>query len=360
MENIKDIIKNILEHAVNAPSGNNSQPWKFVVKENIIYIHNISDGDITPYNFDQKGSYIAHGALIENISIVALKYGYLANVEIFPDKDNVNIIAIVTLDKAEPRKDQLFDFIISRATNRRTYQKTPLKSEYREEILKTHREVDRGGKIKLVEDIKEIEKVAWALGLHERLIFENKMIHGIVFSSILWSEKENTKKRKGLYIKTKFPDMPSFMLPMMKIFGNWLFVNIVNKLGLAKKIQKQSAESCISSSALCAILVDGETNEDYLKGGRLLQRIWLTITKLGLSLQPMTGIPYLARRILAGDPSGFSPEQVELIKQANEEINSVFNENGKTVLMIFRIGYDPKPPVKTLKLPPEIVFTEVV
>lgn len=356
MENIKDTIKNILERAVNAPSGNNSQPWRFVVKENKIYIHNISDSDITPYNFDQKGSYIAHGALVENISIIAPKYGYLTNVEIFPDRSDANIIAIVTLDKIEPKKDSLFDFIISRATNRRIYQKISLKSEHKEEILKTQQEVDRGGKIKLVEDIKEIEKVAWALGLHERLIFENKMIHGIVFSSILWSEKENAEKRKGLYIKTKFPDMPSFMLPAMKMFGNWLFVNIANNIGLSKKIQKQSAESCISSSALCAILVDSETNEDYLNGGRLLQRIWLTITKLGLSLQPMTGIPYLARRILAGDSSGFSPEQIRLIKQANEEINGVFNENGKTVLMIFRIGYDPKPPVKTLKLPPEIVF----
>lgn len=358
MENIKDTIKNILEHAVNAPSGNNSQPWKFAVKENKIYIHNISDGDITPYNFDQKGSYIAHGALIENISIIALKYGYLANVKIFPDKNNANVIAIVTLDNAEPRKDSLFDSIISRATNRRIYQKTTLKSEHKEEILKTQQEVNGGGKIKLIEDIKEIEKVAWALGLHERLIFENKMIHDVVFSSILWSEKENAEKRKGLYIKTKFPDMPSFMLPIMKIFGNWSFVNIVNKIGLAKKIQKQSAESCISSSALCAILADSETNEAYLKGGMLLQRIWLTITKLGISLQPMTGVPYLARRILTGDSSGFSQKQAELIKQSNEEINNIFNEDGKTIIIIFRIGYDYKPPIKTSKLPPNIVFED--
>ncbi len=353
---MKDTIKNILEHAVNAPSGNNSQPWKFVVRGNKIYIRNVSDGDITPYNFDQKGSYIAHGALLENISIIALKYGYHANIEIFPDKSQSDIVAIVILDKAEPKEDSLLNYILNRATNRRIYQKTPLKSEHKEEILKTQQAVAGGGKIKLIEDSKEIEKVAWALGLHERLIFENKMIHGIVFSSILWSEKENAEKRKGLYIKTKFPDMPSFMLPIMKIFGNWLFVNVVNKIGLAKKIQKQSAESCISSSALCAILVDGETDEAYLRGGRLLQRIWLTITKLGLSLQPMTGIPYLARRILAGDSSGFSPNQVELIKQADKEINDVFNEDQKTVLMIFRIGYDPKPPVKTLKLPPVIVF----
>lgn len=358
MENIKDTIKNILEYAVNAPSGNNSQPWKFKVRENKIFIYNIPDGDITPYNFDQKGSYIAHGALIENISITALKYGFNANIEIFPDKSQPDIVAIITLDKIEPKENPLFNYILNRATNRRIYQKIPLKPEHKEEILKTQQVIDGGGKIKLIENLKEIEKVAWALGLHERLIFENKTIHDIVFSSILWSEKENAEKRKGLYIKTKFPDMPSFMLPVMKIFGNWLFVSIVNKIGLAKKIQKQSAESCISSSALCAILVNEGTNEAYLRGGMLLQRIWLTITKLELSLQPMTGIPYLARKILIGDFNGFSQKQAELIKQANEEINNIFNEDGKTIIIIFRIGYDSKLPVKTLKLPPEIVFED--
>lgn len=358
MEGIKDVIKKILEHAVNAPSGNNSQPWKFEIRGNKIYILNVSDGDATPYNFDQKGSYIAHGALIENISIIAGKYGYEIETELFPDKNNLNIIAIITLEKRVVKEDPLFDHIMDRATNRRMYKKIPLKSEHRDDILKTEEDVVGGGKIILIEDLGEIKKLAESLALHERLIFENKMIHNIVFSSILWSEKENFEKRKGLYIKTKFPDMPSFLLPIMKIFGKWSVVKIINKIGFPGKIQKQSGESCISSSALCAILVDSEESEKFVLGGRLLQRIWLKTTRLGLSIQPMTGIPYLARRVLAGNPSGFSLEQIDLIKQANKVINEAFNKDKKTIVMIFRVGYDTRPPVKTFKLPPKIIFTE--
>lgn len=359
MENIKDIIKNILEYAVNAPSGNNSQPWKFKVKQNKIYIYNVSDGDITPYNFDQKGSYIAHGALIENISIIALKYGYQIKTEIFPDKNHLDNVAIVTLEKSIPKEEPLFEHILNRATNRRIYKKTQLKSEHKDEILKTEKEVIGGGEIILIEDYDKIKKLAQALGLHERLIFENKMIHDIVFSKILWSEKENFEKRTGLYMKTKFPDMPSFLLPLMKLFGNWQFISIINKIGFPKKIHKQSANSCISSSALCAILVDNDINENFLMGGRLFQRIWLKATKLGLSIQPITGIPYLARRILlAGNSDGFPPEQIQLIKQSSDVIDNIFNKNKKTIIMIFRIGYDAKKPVKTLKKPPEIIFSD--
>lgn len=358
MESVKDVIQKILELAVNAPSGNNSQPWKFEVRGNKIHILNISDSDATTYNFDQKGSYIAHGALIENISIIAGKYGYEIRVELFPDKNNPNIIAVISLEKGAVKDDPLFDYITDRATNRRAYKKIPLKPEHRSDILKTKEEVIGGGEIVLIEDLKEIETLAESLALHERLIFENKMIHNIVFSSILWSEKENEEKRKGLYIKTKFPDMPSFLLPIMKVFGKWSVVGFLNKIGFPEKIHKQSAASCVSSSALCSIVVDNEENESYVKGGRLLQRIWLKATKLGLSIQPMTGIPYLARRIASGNAEGFSPEQVNLIRQADGIIDKGFNKNKKTIIMIFRLGYDEKKPVKTLKLPPKIVFIE--
>ncbi len=357
MENIKDSIKNILECAVQAPSGNNSQPWKFKVKENKIYILNVLDKDITPYNFDQKGSYIAHGALIENISIIASTYGYQANIELFPDTNQSDVVAILTLEECPPKEEPFFKHIAHRATNRRLYKKIPLTSEHKEEILKTEKEAIGNGEIKLIDSHNEMQELAQALGLHERLIFENKMIHDIVFSNILWSEKENIEKRRGLYIKTKFPNMPSLLLPLMKPFGSWSFVRIINKIGFPEKIHQQSAESCLSSSAVCAILVNSDTNKDFLMGGRLFQRIWLKATKLGLSIQPMTGIPYLARRILlAGKTDGFSLEQIDRIKKSNEIIQAILNKDKKTIIMIFRIGYDDKPPIKTLKLPPIISF----
>lgn len=360
MEYMKDIIKNILEYAVQAPSGNNSQPWKFRVTGNKIYIFNVVDNDVTPYNFDQKGSYIAHGALVENISIIAPHYGYDAHIELFPDAGQPNIVAVVTLEKREKRtlnEESLFEYIPLRATNRRVYKEMPLVPEHKEEILKTAKEVPDGGEIKLIDARNEMRDLAQALGLHERLIFENKMIHDIVFSHMLWSEKENAMKRRGLYIKTKFPDMPSVLLPLMKLFGHWSFVRIINKIGFPKKIQQQSAASCVSSSALCAILADHDANENFLMSGRLFQRIWLKATKLGLSIQPVTGIPYLARRILlAGKTDGFSQEQVDLIRKANEIIHHIVNKNKKTIIMIFRIGYSDMPPIKTLKLPPAISF----
>ena len=71
-----DSFKKILDIAVHAPSGDNSQPWRFKFDQNSILLFNLEDRDPTLYNFRQRGSYFAHGAIIENIIIVAGTLGY--------------------------------------------------------------------------------------------------------------------------------------------------------------------------------------------------------------------------------------------------------------------------------------------
>ncbi len=69
-------MQKILEAGVRAPSGENCQPWRFVVAGDTLSIFNIPERDLSPYNFNQLGSMVAHGALIENIVIAATAFGY--------------------------------------------------------------------------------------------------------------------------------------------------------------------------------------------------------------------------------------------------------------------------------------------
>src|SRR3989344_3946164 len=92
-------IKEILSLAVNAPSGHNSQPWKFVVKEDSLQIFNVPDKDKTIFNWNQKGSLTAHGALIENIVILASEKGFEASVTLFPEGQESNLVAEINFSK---------------------------------------------------------------------------------------------------------------------------------------------------------------------------------------------------------------------------------------------------------------------
>src|SRR3989344_5257251 len=100
----KDFEK-IITDGVFAPSGENCQPWKFSIKGNKINIFNIPERDQSLYNYQQKGSCVAHGALIENMIVSSSQYGYMLNLDFFPRIDDPNLVATLTLDKAATRNE---------------------------------------------------------------------------------------------------------------------------------------------------------------------------------------------------------------------------------------------------------------
>ena len=104
-------IKEILNIAVWAPSGDNSQPWRFEVRNEKLYIFNIPDRDNPILNFKQSGSYVAHGGLIENISIASPHFGYSANVSLFPDAQNKDLVASVSFENTDKKDHPLFNYI---------------------------------------------------------------------------------------------------------------------------------------------------------------------------------------------------------------------------------------------------------
>ena len=86
-------IQKILEAGCRAPSGSNSQPWRFMVKDNQISIFALPEKDHPILNFRHRGTWVAHGALLENILITSSHLGYKTDVKLFPDKDYPKFIA---------------------------------------------------------------------------------------------------------------------------------------------------------------------------------------------------------------------------------------------------------------------------
>src|SRR3989344_3442769 len=123
---MKEDIQKILEAAVNAPSGSNSQPWRFEVSGSEIKIIALPEKDHPILNYRNRGTLVAHGALIENIIISSKAHGYTPILEIFPDHSNKNLTAIFKFEKSTKEIEPVFQFIEARATNRKPYESTPL------------------------------------------------------------------------------------------------------------------------------------------------------------------------------------------------------------------------------------------
>ena len=100
----------------------------------------------------------------------------------------------------------------------------------------------------------------------------------------------------------------------------------------------------------------GNTREDFVNAGRTAEKVWLKATELGLSVHPCTGVIYFMERIKGGDAEAFSQNHLETIDKAYADIEQTFGVNGKTIPMLFRIGYADDPSARSLRMKPNILF----
>jgi len=343
-------IRQILESAILAPSGDNCQPWQFKIQGDRIQVFNIPGKDTSLFNFKQTASLVAHGALVENMVIAASAAGYAATVRAFPEPGVPNLVASVELQKAALPCDPLYPFLPARATNRKRYGGGALSASEREALLAAGQD-GCGAKLRLLEGDTEKKSVAKIIGLNDRLVFENRYLHAFLYDHIRWSDAEARSAGDGLDVKTLDLAPPDALA--LKFFKRWSLLPVFNTFGVSRIIGKSAEKLALSAAALGAVAVGGNSSADYFCGGRLVQRVWLESTRCGLSFQPMTGIVFLMNRVLEGATEELSASQVGVIRQARQQLDAAFGLAGETVVMMFRVGRSSPPSARSLRLPVE-------
>jgi len=344
----RKILEEILWYGVMAPSGDNCQPWDFKMDGDSLLILNNESRDRSLFNVSKTASFIACGALIENISIAGKALGYSVDkTTLFPDGDSAPIVARISFQKSTKKEEYLFPFLDKRCTNRKPFKSKPLEKTTVKR-LKTIAK-DRGyGELTLIEDRATIKQVAQVASINDRLLFENRQLHDFLFEHIRWTKKEIETTRDGMDINTLglFPvEQQGF--GMLK---HWTLVRIMNCFGMSRMLPIRSSMIYKSSSAFGLLQMSGKTPKDFVNGGRALQRIWLAATAEGLSFQPTTGITFLIQRLYMDNGKGLSPGEVKIVETAETRLKELFpTTRDKAIIMLFRIGQSGPPKAYSLR-----------
>jgi len=350
----KEDIKKILLAGVQAPSGDNSQPWIFEIGDNRIDIFNLPKKDNPILNFKQRGSYLAHGALIENIVIGSSKYGYDPKITLFPKSGLPDHVASIDLTEIKQKNDYLYRAIFQRCTNRKKYQSAPLDKEQRNDLSS----VVKGMKLEEYMTLKFVEEsgsklaVGRAVASIEQVILENKKLHALLFHDVVWTEKEEKRIKEGLYIGTM-----EFSLPQKAAFylaSHWSLMRLFKVLGLPKLIVNDDAKLYSTGAVLGAVVIDNETDVDFINAGRIMQRIWLKSTQYGLAFQPVTALVFAAQRVFASEADIFSPNHRKIIEINYNIMRQSFGVKNGTIATFFRIGHASPPSARSSRKMPTI------
>ena len=344
---IRGDIEHILSIAVQAPSPDNAQPWRFRLFDHSLCIFGVPGRASAYYNYGDRCSYLAHGALIENINIVANEKGFVTYIQMFPGDDGC--IAQITFTPTDDMHDPLYRAITRRMTNRKRYERRSLELTDRAVLEECAKEW-KGIELRLVEG-EAVNVLARALGTYERIVLENESIHGNFYGTIRWTEDEE-KAKPGLRIESlEHPRIIRYLLQY--VLNRFIVPKILNYARFSRYFPRFLFSAYHASSAMGALVIGGDSNDDYIAAGRAFQRLWLTVTNHGMALQPLATVPYLAMRVIDKKADLLSQMHQDMIAHAQEKIVHAFNlHSGERVAILFRLGYDGEPTLRSAKMPP--------
>ncbi|MBW2664189.1 MAG: hypothetical protein JRD93_19990, partial [Deltaproteobacteria bacterium] len=290
------------------------------------------------FNINQIASIISCGAVLENMRIAASAFDLKANIIYLPSGAEDNLMATLKLIYNGTRRNPLFTSIWKRNTNRTFYEKKPLPSLVLNDLKKSISNI-QGVKLDFIIEKDKLKKLAKIIYKTDRIRTENRSLHEYLGKMIRYSHEEAIETRDGLPMKNLEAGVAGEIF--LKATRPWFIMNLMNKSGIGRMVALHSFQGIINSSGAALLTVDGINPEDFLKGGRALERIWLAITRQGLAMQPMTAITLFWQRWQIEGKESFAKKHRKLLQDVWEEYQSLFQEvnfHKEGQVMLFRFG----------------------
>lgn len=339
-------IREIVEAGMLAPSADNTQPWRFKWDQKSLKIYLLVEIADTFCDTRNSASWITLGSVLTNIEIASLKFGYVPKWALFPKDVEENLVADITFEFTQGAQDPLHSSLESRCTNRRPYQLEALSHELKLEFGSIF---DNNGNcsLEIVEERSALAKVASLAASFDQIFFRNRLIHEYLFRWLRFSAEEIERTRDGLPLASLEANI--FDQFSIRLARSWTWSKMMAKLGLDKIVVQRARKAYLQSGAFGLITVEGSRPEDFVRGGMLFQRLWLTATLHGLSLQPTTGILFMELKSRF-DPATLSPDETKHIEAVGRDMESVLPSfTQRTPIMLFRLGKSAPPTARSLR-----------
>lgn len=278
-------LKSIVALAARAPSGDNTQPWKFAWDGRVLTV--LFDPAKARHVLDAgfSAAKISLGCVLESIAIAASRFGFVIDSEILELRQEPQGAAARISFLADGRgPDALLDAIPKRTTDRRLFQKGKMPGEDLRQVW------DKFGQ----RDVAQVHYVEAIPGdvIDYIISAENLVaIHPAIFPDTLqwvrFSEGEIERTEDGMPWRGAGIDF--FQYPILRLVRAVpAAFPLVSRAGM-KQIYAMRVKQLLQSSAgLFCVSVREQGPSVLVDAGRLAMRLWLRLTQLGYGVQPLT------------------------------------------------------------------------
>lgn len=342
-------LEELVRAAILAPSGDNTQPWRFTIdaERGRIHFHVDPTRDPSPMNAGQRMARIAIGAALENVLLLSQKRGWRAELQ----EECGDALAVVCLHDVTEGAGGGEGSIAARVTNRRLYDGRPLESVVLERLQNATPHLS-GVRTHWITGTERLAALATLIGHADARMFGDPSMRRAFLCNVRFDKPADALVEEGLSLASLELSLADrAVLRLLPWFPNWLF-----QLGAVRAFAAKARALVQSASGLCLIVApDGAVETDVLVG-RCMQRAWLALTAEGLAAQPMMSLMVLENLRENGSSDAIAAIGSDRLSELRQELRTHVPEIGDgRPAFLLRFGFAPPPTGRTGRRPLEAV-----
>ena len=277
------VIEQILDLARWAPSGDNTQVWRFEILGPLsLAVHCHDTRADTVYDLDGHPSQISYGALFETMTIAASGHQLRTEISRRPGDEHRPVFDVVFVADAGVTPSPLIAAITHRSVQRRPMKTRPLAADDKRALEASvgddfHIQWIEGSRDKLTTAKLMYDNAKLRLSMPEAYEVHKRIIH--------WGVHRSPDR-----VPDQALGVDAMTLKLMKwAMHSWGRLSTMNKLmgTWAPRLQMDllPGMACAAHYVIKARRAP-ENIDDWVSVGRAVQRFWLTLTLRGLYMQP--------------------------------------------------------------------------
>lgn len=345
------VVEEILDLARWAPSGDNTQPWRFeIVDQRHVAVHGFDTREHVVYDKDGRASQLALGALLETLGIAASGHGLRARCVRRRDAPEERPVFDVLFEAdGGVGPSPLLPFVSTRTVQRRAMAARPLAAAEKRDLAAC---LGPGWQVTWWESLAGKRRMAGLMFRNARIRLTMPEAYEVHRSVIEWGAR---------YSEDRIPDQAVGLDPvatrlMRWVMGSWSRVEFFNTWLAGTLVPRLELDWLpgIACGAHFALLAPQAPDgiDAYVEAGRRVQRFWLTATRLGLQLQPEMTPLIFARFVRQGIRFSGQAAAVRAAAELAGELEALLGPEAMSrAVFLGRIGHGKPARARSLRLP---------
>ncbi len=260
----------LLRYAVRAPSGHNTQPWRFHIADGRLDLYADRTRALPVVDPEDRELVMSCGAALAHLTVTLRHFGYAGRVTAFPDPADHDLLATLQLGQAHtprPGDHQLFEAIDNRHTHRAAFENRPLPQQI---LAQLTRDTHPAGATLDVFTGDEKAAIAALVGEGDRAQFNDA---GFRRELAAWIRPNRTRRPDGV------PGYAFGIGDLASVLGPTMISTFDTGASQAKKDE----ELALTAPALIVLSTAGDTPSDWLAAGQTVAILLLRAAADGLA-----------------------------------------------------------------------------